>query len=412
MSMPVSADTRVERWPTEQPLFILNLLAALALWLVAVVTIIGIVYAVVLGLLIFVIHLAFVAHVRGNGVRVGPDQFPELHASVEQLSRRFGLKRVPETYLIQGGGMLNALATRFSGADIVIVYTDLLEACGDDRAARDMIIGHELGHLACRHLRWNLLLAPALIVPFLFAALSRAREYTCDRYGCAAAGSTEGAVLGLTILAAGGSLGRKVDRRALTSQRASLNTGWMTIGEWLSTHPPLVKRLAQVDPSLHHPALETNAGTFRALGIISAVVVPVAAVSVLVAWLLPQWLERLAPDNRTVPIEAREFQPPPADIGKRQVDDHFQALASFIRAQEAAGRGLPWDTPELYERWNAGHRGEAEPIDPFDGTRYAYEQRGSRFRLISVGPDGDWDTDDDLVYDSSSPSSTVAAAKQ
>ena len=151
---------------------------------------------------------------------------------------------------MQGGGVLNAFATRFIGSDIVVLYTDLIEACGDDEAARDMIIAHELGHLHCGHVRWNFLIAPAMIVPFLSGALSRAREYTCDRYGRAGAGSAEGAALGLTILAAGGRLARRVDRRVLMSQHSALNTGWMTLGQWLSTHPPLVKRIAQVDPSL------------------------------------------------------------------------------------------------------------------------------------------------------------------
>jgi hypothetical protein len=44
---------------------------------------------------------------------------------------------------------------------------------------------------------------PAMFIPFVGGALSRARDYTCDRYGRAAAGDEEGALLGLTILAAG-----------------------------------------------------------------------------------------------------------------------------------------------------------------------------------------------------------------
>jgi Zn-dependent protease with chaperone function len=45
---------------------------------------------------------------------------------------------------------------------------------------------------------------PLGFVPFLAPALSRAREYTCDRYGLAGAGDKDGAALGLTILASGG----------------------------------------------------------------------------------------------------------------------------------------------------------------------------------------------------------------
>ena len=49
------------------------------------------------------------------------------------------------------------------------------------------MIAHELGHIHRGHVRWHFVLAPAPLVPFLGAALSRAREYTCDRYGAAGA---------------------------------------------------------------------------------------------------------------------------------------------------------------------------------------------------------------------------------
>jgi Zn-dependent protease with chaperone function len=394
-----SPDIRVERWPSEVPLFILALIASAGLWLLAVITIIGLIYGVILGFLFFVIHLAFIAHVRGNGVRVGPGQFPEVHAAVERLAHRIGMSKVPEAYLIQGGGMLNALATRFVGSDIVVLYTDLIEACGDNDAARDMIIAHELGHLHCGHVRWNFVIAPAMLVPFLSGALSRAREYTCDRYGRAGAGSAEGAVLGLTILSVGGRFAHQIDRRLLMSQRSALNTGWMTLGEWLSTHPPLVKRIAQVDPSLQETSVDGTPGVIRALGILGVAVAPVFIAGILAALLFPAWVARQAPSrgsgNGTGPHQA-----PAPQVGAAQARKDFATLATFIREEEHSGRGLPWDTPELYDRWKAANPGGRELRDPFDGTRYAYEQRGNQFKLWSVGPDTEWQTDDDLSFDS------------
>ena len=66
-------------------------------------------------------------------------------------------------------------------------------------------------------------------------ALSRAREYTCDRYRLAAAGNLDGALTGLTILAAGPKHGPRVNRQACRGQRKEMNTGWMTLAQWLST---------------------------------------------------------------------------------------------------------------------------------------------------------------------------------
>ena len=58
---------------------------------------------------------------------------------------------------------------------------------------------------------------------------------------------------------------------------------------------------------------------------------------------------------------------------------------------------MPLDAGELYVRWNAAQPGASEPLDPFDGTRYGYEPRGTEFILWSVGPD---DADDEIIYDS------------
>src|SRR2546430_10977084 len=61
---------------------------------------------------------------------------------------------------------------------------------------------------------------------------------TCDRYGCAAAGDREAALLGLAILSAGGRYGLHVNHAALMRQRHDLRSVWMLIGEWLGSHPP------------------------------------------------------------------------------------------------------------------------------------------------------------------------------
>lgn len=233
----------VEPWPTEGPLFTTAVVMSLLVWLLLAISIIGLVYALLLGAVFFVMHVVFVTQVRGSGVRLGPDQFPDLYARVRDLASRMGLEKMPDTYIMQAGGALNAFATRFRRSNIVVLYSDLLEACGTNDAARDMIIAHELGHIRAGHLRWRILLMPSAMIPFLGGALSRAREYTCDRYGLNGAGNPDGALLGLTILAAGGKLAPEVNREAFIRQGADLR-GWMRIGQWFSTHPPLARRLA------------------------------------------------------------------------------------------------------------------------------------------------------------------------
>src|SRR4029453_4203886 len=146
----------------------------------------------------------------------------DLFGSVERLSSRMGFAKTPEAYLIQEGGALNALATKFFKSEMIVLFSDLIDACGENHAARDMIVAHELGHLKEGHLRWHWHLLPGLLFPFLGQALSRAREYTCDRYGLAGSGDSRGALTGLAILAAGGKKGPEVNLKALAKQEENL----------------------------------------------------------------------------------------------------------------------------------------------------------------------------------------------
>lgn len=381
----------VQPWPSERPLFALTLLVALALWVVLIVTIVGAVYAAIFALLFWVMHVGFVAYVRGSAVRLGPDQFPELHSAVVRLAGRIGLDPVPEAYLMQAGGALNAFATRFLGTHIVVLFSDLLDACGENTAARDMIIAHELGHVHRGHLRWHWVLMPAGLVPFLGSWLSRAREYTCDRYGLAGAGNTDGALLGLAILSAGGKHGPQVNRRVFAAQRAALNTGWMTVGEWLGSHPPLAKRMIALDPSLAAgtPRLRPI-GAVRAATIIGLVILPVFIGTWVGASRFSSWIEQVGAEGQS-PVALNP-------LDSIQVRQDLDRIAAFVQAEHAAGRGIPANTPDLRAIWDETYPGQAMPRDPFDSTAYGYYRTRNGFVLWSSGPDRESDTDDDLLY--------------
>ena len=378
----------VEPWPSERPLFALALVISLLLWLLAAITVVGIVYAAMLGLFFFVLHLGFIAHVRGNAVRLGVDQFPELHADVERMAYKVGLTTVPETYVMQAGGALNAFATRFLGANIVVLYVDLLEACGDDRAARDMIIAHELGHVKAGHLRWHWLLLPAQIVPFLGSGLSRAREYTCDRYGLAGAGELDGALTGLTILAAGAVHGPRVNRTALVRQRQALAGAWMTLGGWLATHPPLAKRLLALDPRLGAGQAVRSGGPLLAAAMVVLFFGGIGGLGVAAAVALPKLA---TPSGYAAGGAAAD------PVAAARADSAMQRLVEFLEAERAAGRALPTDSDELYVRWGAANAGDSEPLDPYDGLRLGYVAGTESYTVWSSGPDATPGTEDDLA---------------
>jgi Zn-dependent protease with chaperone function len=427
------APITVDRWPSEIPLLVFTGLISAAIWLFVAITIVGLAYAAFFGAFFFAAHAGFVAHVRGSAVKLGPDQFPELNNAVESLARRMGMP-VPEVYLMQAGGTLNALASKFLRAKIVVLFSDLLEACGEDTAARDMIIAHELGHLRAGHLQWTWFLLPGSLVPFLGTALSRAREYTCDRYGLAGAGRRQSAITGLTVLAAGGKYGAQVNVEAMMRQRENLNTGWMKIGEWLSTHPPLVSRIAALDPALDALSERSSAGTVRGLGIIGAVAaIPVAGIFVAAVALagavslfgpkleadaaaaespelaeLTRALTDYQRQDRPQPsaLNAVSSAPSPAPAGSVDFDQEMAAiqarmgletLANVVELERTAAGNIPVDVDTLYAKAAERHRDQPEPRDPYDGQRFGYQQRDGQYVLWSVGPDKQSGTADDIV---------------
>jgi len=245
-----SATIDVKPSASEVPLRVAVFVIAIVLWILFIVSVVGLVYGLILGLVFFFAHLMLIAHVRGSSIKLGPQQMPELHDRAIRIAHRIGMTRVPDVYLLQSGGILNAFATRFGRRRFVVLYSDLVRACGDNLDALDFIIAHELGHIHRGHLNWRWLLAPGLIVPFLGTAYSRACEYTCDRYGFQASSDKNRSLDGLCILAAGPQFAPQVNRQAFVAQRDDLNTAFMKLGQWFATHPPLVKRVAALVPGL------------------------------------------------------------------------------------------------------------------------------------------------------------------
>ncbi len=263
--------------PAEKPLRVALLVVGIALWIMIVVSVIGLVYGIMLGLFLFFAHLSLIAHIRGSSIKLGPDQMPEIYGRVVELSRRVGMAKVPDVYLRQSGGLLNAFATRFGRANFVVLFSELVYACGNNRDALDFIIAHELGHLHRGHLNLRWLIGPAFFIPFLGTAYSRACEYTCDRYGFQASDNPDLSLDGLCILAAGPQFAHAVNRSAFAAQDRDLNTAFMKLGEWFATHPPLALRLSalasHLTPTKIGSSLSANLGALAIALLI--VVIPI-----------------------------------------------------------------------------------------------------------------------------------------
>jgi Zn-dependent protease with chaperone function/competence protein ComGC len=229
---------------SEKTLYKLCAFVSFVVWAVVVMTIMGLLYGLLVGFFLFVAHALFIAHIKGNGVKLSETQLPAIYRKVVEATQKLGLDKAPEAYVMQAGGMLNAFATKFVGRNFIVVYSDLLEACGEDTREMDMIIGHEVGHLALGHLKFIWFLFPAHLIPWLWPAYSRQREYSCDRCGYEVAGDFGSAARGLAVLAAGGKYGKQVDLDAFTKQIDDTKGFWTSVYELNASHPYLPKRIA------------------------------------------------------------------------------------------------------------------------------------------------------------------------
>lgn len=195
-----------------------------------------------------------VGYLKGNAIKIGESQFPEIYQTVKEQSQHLGLKKVPDTYLMQSGGLLNAFATRFVGRNYVVIYSEILqEAYNKNKDAVDFVIGHELGHIKRNHISKRLWTIPSIVIPFLNNAYSRACEYTCDSIGASL--NPKGVRNGLILLASGTGLYDKVELKSFTEQ-VNLEKGfWYWLSEKLSSHPHLNKRLSLYQHSEYEPKL-------------------------------------------------------------------------------------------------------------------------------------------------------------
>ncbi|QUE86183.1 M48 family metallopeptidase [Exiguobacterium alkaliphilum] len=93
-----------------------------------------------------------------------------------------GIRMLPDVYILQAGGILNAFATRFFQKNMIILYSDIVELSRNGQVKEvEFIIAHELAHIRRNHVQKQWLVLLGNIVPFLGSAYSRACEYTCDR---------------------------------------------------------------------------------------------------------------------------------------------------------------------------------------------------------------------------------------
>lgn len=212
------------------------------------ISIIGLPIIIGLFFLSFLLHGVTMGQIRTNAVKLSPAQFPTVYNKVEELCQKMELKKVPDVYVMQSGGVLNAFATRFFGKNMVVVYSEIFDLIEEGREEElHFILAHELAHIKRNHLGKMVFILPSMWIPGLAEMYLRACEYTCDRYAAYYSGNPGASKNSLMMLAIGKKVFFRVNQAEYMNQINQEKGFFVWLSEILSTHPPLPKRIHAIE---------------------------------------------------------------------------------------------------------------------------------------------------------------------
>lgn len=247
VSTPPVLDPRALSVAKEKTYFGWVLIISIIAWLLLAVSMVGLFYAAFFAVFLWFGNGLLIAYLRSEAVQVGPDQLPELHATFKTVCDQLGVKQMPDLYVLQSGGLLNAFATRFSGRDFVVVYSDFLDALGTDSPEMKFILGHEIGHIKSRHILKQILLAPGLFAPLVGPAYRRAWESSCDRHGAFASQDIDGSIRAMMVLSGGPGHADRLSSAAFARQHHAERGFFVSLHELTSSYPTLSRRVSDLE---------------------------------------------------------------------------------------------------------------------------------------------------------------------
>ncbi|XRG78466.1 ankyrin repeat domain-containing protein [Rossellomorea sp. GAMAL-10_SWC] len=235
--------------------FILLLLISIPIYFLLILSVVGLIILGILIVLPLFAHLIFTAHIRINGVKITEKQFPEVYFRTREISKEMGFYFLPDVYVVQSGGLLNAFATRFFGRNMIVLYSVLFEEIESNPKVVDFVIAHELAHIKRNHILKQALVLPANWVPFLGSAYSRACEYTSDRMASHYINDFEASTQALTMLAIGRKYYQQIDQHEYLLNSSNEKGFFIWLSERFMSHPTLPKR---INALLHFNNVESD----------------------------------------------------------------------------------------------------------------------------------------------------------
>lgn len=192
---------------------------------------------------------------RTMSIRITPKNFPEIYERVELYAKRLGMKKVPEVYIIQQNGILNAFSSFIIRKQYIEIYADIFEVAyreHEDLDTISFIIAHEMAHIQYKHATFGyyIKIMFSSLIPILGSTASRAREYSCDRLAQKVTGND--GIEAMFSLIAGKHLYKMVDKEDYLEYAKSVKGIFVWWYNLLADHPVMTKRI---------PALEMKEGS-------------------------------------------------------------------------------------------------------------------------------------------------------
>ena len=141
--------------------------------------------AYIIVLFLCVLYQAY-AKELSYSVKVTSKNFPEIYEKSVEFARLLGLKKVPEVYITQQNGILNAFASWVLGSRYIQLNAEIVDIAYMENKDFDVVyftMAHEFGHQYFNHptLLHNFSILFARIIPLVGPMYSRSQEYSADR---------------------------------------------------------------------------------------------------------------------------------------------------------------------------------------------------------------------------------------
>ena len=253
----MSVNVNKLRHPKESFYFLIAAIGGGFVWFMLLLSTFGLI--LIWGLLaaigLWIAQQMLQAKILGNAIKVTENQFPEIYNAAKDSADKAGMKNLPDVFVVNTDGVINAFAVKLFSRRYTILASSLVDLMYDQNDVRTVqfVMAHEMAHHAAGHTTlWkNLLVKPAMFIPFLGSAYSRACEMTCDAVAAHVVEKEEPCVKALALLALGSvALSDKVSVDAFTGQEAEMPNLFTFINEILSTHPRLTRRILLVKNTL------------------------------------------------------------------------------------------------------------------------------------------------------------------